>query len=379
MIIYNKMSSKDAKTEKITAELIESDSRFVGYYIVVDFKEKDISRIARLELGLKPKDRNFSYPVIVSDLFRGDVAVYHKGRLLFLIERKTWADLASSFRDGRINNMQKMLEARNQTGCKIFYMIEGRKPKPNGRINVRAMQSHLDHCVFRDDVHVIYTDSIAGTVSRIDSMVRNYSTIKFDKHVGASFSTGAGDGAGTGATMQESEPGAKKEEDSSNPDAKKVDHLELLQKKEKKSDSEILRSLYTAIPGISEKTYDMFVKNRISFKRLVQGKVSIDRIAGLKYESGTSVGETRAKKIAGPFVKPGVKHAKIYLKVLGEIPGIGKKTAEVILEAIQFQDLVRIKDPDEISKIKTGSRTIGDSKAKNLIKYIRLSFCENEK
>lgn len=334
----------EKKTEKITSEMLESDSRFSSYYIVIDFKEQEISRLARHDSGAPVKDRNFSYPAIVSDLFRGDIAVYHKERLLFLIERKTWADLASSFRDGRIHNMRKMLEARNITNCKLFYLIEGRKPKPNVRINVKAMQSHLDHCIFRDNVHVVYTDSISGTIARVNAMVKNYSTLKIEP-------------------LTTDIPATP---------APEASHLEVLQKKEKKSDSELLRSLYTAIPGVSEKTCDMFIKNQISFKRLVQGKVSIDEIAELKYESGTSVGPARAKKIAGPFVNPSVKHAKTYLKVLSEIPGIGKKTAEVILESIPFQDLVRIKDPAEISKIKCGSRTIGDSRAKNLIQYIRL-------
>jgi len=335
----------ERKTESITAELINTDSRFSGYYIVIDFKEKEISEIAKTD------ESKFAYPVIISDLFRGDIAIYYKDKLLILIERKTWADLSSSFRDGRIHNIQKMIDARTKTGCRLFYFIEGKKPRPNSRINTKALQSHLDHCIFRDDIHVIYTNSIAETIKRVNTLTRNHSTLVIKEKSGGS------------------EPVPQPDEN--------VDHIELLQKKEKKPESEIIQNIYTAVPGISEKTFGLMKSNKINLKKLFRGKISAEYLAGLQYESGVSVGLTRAKKIVDPFVNSGKKHAKVYQKILVQIPGIGKSTAEVILKNFEFSKLVKTKDSGLISSIKTtSSRTIGNVKALSLIKYLTFRFSE---
>lgn len=341
----------ERKTESITAELINTDSRFSGYYIVVDFKEKEISEIAKTD------DSKFTYPVIISDLFRGDIAIYYKDKLLILIERKTWADLSSSFRDGRIHNIRKMIDARTKTGCRLFYFIEGKKPRPNSRINTKALQSHLDHCIFRDDIHVVYTDSITGTINRVNTLTRNYSTLVIKEKTGSS------------ETKESKNPD---EELDKNIDH--VDHIELLQKKEKKPETEIIQNIYTAVPGISEKTFGLMKTNRIHLKRLFRGKISAEYLAGLQYESGVSVGLIRAKKIVDPFVNPGKKHIKVYQKILVQIPGIGKSTAEVILKNFEFSKLVKIKDSGLISAVKTSNRTIGNSKAQSLLTYLNFKF-----
>ena len=43
--------------------------------------------------------------------------------ILFVIERKTWTDLASSLRDGRKENNKKLLKIREETKCQLIYLI----------------------------------------------------------------------------------------------------------------------------------------------------------------------------------------------------------------------------------------------------------------
>jgi ERCC4-type nuclease len=68
-----------------------------------------------------------------------------------IIERKTWKDLAASFKDGRAKNQHKgMLSVQARTGCMIMYLIEGRitydkntKVNRIAFLNLDAKRRHL--------------------------------------------------------------------------------------------------------------------------------------------------------------------------------------------------------------------------------------------
>jgi ERCC4 domain len=46
-------------------------------------------------------------------------------QILAVIERKTLADYAASLKDGRIINTEKLIKLREETGCQVYYLIEG--------------------------------------------------------------------------------------------------------------------------------------------------------------------------------------------------------------------------------------------------------------
>ena len=46
----------------------------------------------------------------VSRVNHGDYSVLYRDYILFIIERKTWKDLAASLRDGRKENTKKLLK-----------------------------------------------------------------------------------------------------------------------------------------------------------------------------------------------------------------------------------------------------------------------------
>ncbi len=50
-------------------------------------------------------------------------------QLIAIFERKTLSDFASSFKDGRYENKQKMINTRNITNCRLFFIVEGNIPK----------------------------------------------------------------------------------------------------------------------------------------------------------------------------------------------------------------------------------------------------------
>lgn len=99
----------------------------------------------------------------------GDYCVYDNDRILFIIERKTIADMLASFTDGRKANVEKLILLREKTGCKIFYFIEtGNKKIPS---NITA---HFDHLIFRDNIHIVHTKNVSSTIYRINTLCKNY-------------------------------------------------------------------------------------------------------------------------------------------------------------------------------------------------------------
>lgn len=111
----------------------------------------------------------------------GDYAIMYKDQIIAIIERKSWKDLASSFRDGRKENVEKLIELRNKIGCKIMYLIEGKErykeTKRHGRIPFRYLEAHLDHLIFRDEIHIIYAKDVQDCLPRLFALITNISTI----------------------------------------------------------------------------------------------------------------------------------------------------------------------------------------------------------
>jgi ERCC4-type nuclease len=108
----------------------------------------------------------------------GDYAIIYKDNILLIIERKTWADLAASMRDGRKENVKKLLNLREQTGCNLAYLIEGDATpsftRKYGRLPVKNLRAHLDHLMFRDNIHVIYSKNELYTAERLFELGQNY-------------------------------------------------------------------------------------------------------------------------------------------------------------------------------------------------------------
>ena len=90
----------------------------MDYIIKFDNREKELIKILE-EKG---------YNMILENLDIGDIQFLDLTTkdIIIVIERKTWTDLAASFRDGRKENIHKLQQYREQTGAKIAYLIEGK-------------------------------------------------------------------------------------------------------------------------------------------------------------------------------------------------------------------------------------------------------------
>ena len=77
----------------------------------------------------------------------GDFQFWEDDRLLMVIERKTYADLAASIKDGRYAEQKFRLdELRTNSGCSVVFFIEGKKPRKNSVVSgipMRTLESAL--------------------------------------------------------------------------------------------------------------------------------------------------------------------------------------------------------------------------------------------
>ena len=294
--------------------------------IVIDDREQAVIPYFN---GFKMPD-NITYNV--SRINYGDYSVLYKNNILFIIERKTWCDLAASMRDGRKENVKKLINIREETGCKILYLIEG-NPTPKstcrfGRIPYNALRAHLDHLAFRDNIHILHSKDTKHTVERIVEIVKNYLTIspspllKYDI---------------LDTSVHTDQPQEQKETNETN---ENIDGGGLAKLKEKiiMSDESIIYKIWCCVPNITEKTACIFINRGYHISDLILGRIPKTEIYAMKYSNNFIIGK-RSEKIwdASRFTEA---NTHIFIKMLTQINGITKTTAAIILESAPFDKLL---------------------------------------
>jgi ERCC4-type nuclease len=105
--------------------------------------------------------------LLVEQINTGDYIIASNDQILLCVERKTHEDLAASLKDGRYQNKEKMIGYREKTGCKLMFIIEGKvNPSPEkrfARIPYKYLKAAEDHLMLRDNIFVVYSESLAQT------------------------------------------------------------------------------------------------------------------------------------------------------------------------------------------------------------------------
>jgi ERCC4-type nuclease len=295
----------------------------------------------------------------VSRVNHGDYSVLYKDYILFIIERKTWTDLAASLRDGRKENNKKLFKIRQATGCHLIYLIEG-NPIPSsttkfGRVPYKALRSHLDHLAFRDGVHMVYSKNNKNTVERIIELVKNYLTItpspliEIDKLV---------------------------EQTQNNGECKTGGGIDKLKEKIPITANTIIYKIWCCVPNITEKTACLFINKGYHISDLILGNIKKEEIYTMKYPNGYVIGK-RSEKI-WTSTRPNDTNPKnpVFIKMLTQLNGITKKTAEIILNKISFKKIlnggVSIDEIKEIHKSPEG-RKVGPKASGEIIRWFSKS------
>lgn len=125
-------------------------------------------------------------------------------RIRACIERKTLADFAASFKDGRHANVQKLRALRQQTGCQLYYLVEGPAfPSPArrfARIPYGSILSAITNLMVRDQIMVVQTENEMHTAKRLADIVRAFEKFTEEPAVVMDTVGGAADAGGAPAT-----------------------------------------------------------------------------------------------------------------------------------------------------------------------------------
>jgi ERCC4-type nuclease len=337
----------------------------------------------------------------------GDYAISYKNYIIVIIERKTWADLAASIRDGRKANIEKLKQLRETVGCQIAYLIEGpAMPKPNdkfARMPYKNLRSHLDHLAFRDSVHMLYSNDATTSARRIMELALNISTDKITcKEIDALILADADNNNDPNKIDDKVEINTvdkiddKIDDNNNNKIGDKIDDkinsIDDNSNVENKTGGTVhaLHDTYKSavnvgdqllqcIPTVGPLVSAVMVQNGVTLSGLYNGQFDIDFIANLTYATGALIGRVRAQKIINgiSLLDKDTKAAnKMKLNVLTSIPNVSTAAANAILAATSIPNIINgITTEYQLAALqKTAKSKVGYKAANNLITYLCISL-----
>jgi hypothetical protein len=144
-------------------------------YLIADARERAVIPFIEEEI------REFAF--IVKQVTTADylVCIHRRGSsgppdIVAALERKTLADFAASFRDGRHRNTEKLLALRSATGCGLYYLVEGPAfPDASmsfGGIPHTNILAAMTRLMVSDGIFVVQTENARGSARRLGDFLR---------------------------------------------------------------------------------------------------------------------------------------------------------------------------------------------------------------
>lgn len=300
----------------------------MAYKLLIDKRERDV---------LKHESEFADVDYEAKQMEIADYIIMKGDKVAFAIERKSWSDFAASIKDGRHNNKSKMMALRTQTGCGVFYIVEGELvSNPNkllGRIPYKVMESAMFHMQVRDNIQIIRTASTLDTAKVLVRFIRSLGTLK---------------------------------------DAPKHDHQQglvegadengiplALTQRVAKSDIDVVRELWSGFRSITASSADYLIE-QYSVADFVRGDVA--NIAKIKFSNGRTINKPMARSLSA------ITHT-VEIRLLGKIPMVSAETAKELLRATRLKTLLSYGEEGIAMRTVKGGRKLGATKAGNIIKY----------
>ena len=250
----------------------------------------------------------------------GDYAFVYNGRIITIVERKTLNDLASSIKDGRMENNAKLLDARLTTGCLLLYIIEGAAYPDLGAkfsgVPFNSLQGKLDSLMFRHGTSIIWTRDDRHTAKRLAGLLISL-----------------GDMARTGTfppvAHLEGTPAPATHLGGAAPNAVAT----VLQKHHDVTIDSTHVSMLNQISGINTQTALTTLK-LYTIRAVLTGDMDGNTLYNLPYPSGYKMGDRGLKLLAACKGLP--NNHDLQAKILSAIKGVTAKTARTIIAAISL-------------------------------------------
>lgn len=215
--------------------------------------------------------------VVQRRLSAGDFAITYRGRVLFLLERKTWADLAATIRDASRRNNYKLLVEHRESNPRatVGYLIEGAAfPDPKqgvGQMTYGALIAHLDHRVVEDRFAVFHTRSPRATAERLLVLLKNYQSLKTNAIAAINAEEDLPQQAETDDQDDVKTDGADKDDVKTDDASAKTAKggAAALSRPRHKSDSQARYEMLCMFPGVTEMTAALLTDARVSDRKSV--------------------------------------------------------------------------------------------------------------
>ena len=231
--------------------------------------------------------------------------------VLAAIERKSHQDFAASFKDGRHENVKKMIALRAATGCALFYFVEGPAfPDASQRYsgipfaNILAAMTRL---MVSDGIFVVQTESAAHSAKRLLDFVRVFDTAPV---------FGARPVPSQGADLAD------------RADLADLAVPEILTRRAEESDREAAVCMWTRLSGISV-TIGALLTETFSVAELASRAVSPESIRALRTEAGRPINKDAVASLLG--VRDG--SVELGTLIVSGLRGITPAVARILLDA----------------------------------------------
>jgi len=352
-------------------------------FIVID------SRESAVEAYLTDACSDTAVFLTKSQLTIGDFAVFIGNKLRAIIERKTWTDLAASIIDGSVvTQKQKMFYARSVTNCSLIYLIEGKRPALNAsvsHVSTKSLISFLDHSAIRDGIFIIQTESASDSAKRLVLFAQSISKLyTFDgtENGGTEFN----ESGGNEVNKNEIDCGklnVNKNDNEVNENEINSSENALIHQPYHKTDSEIAREMWSALPGVGIATAATLVAN-YALSDAIIGTVTAQQIAATALITNPSrtIGEKNAAKIAIGLHKLRSHDAILSKKILECIPSVSASVTVTILARYSVMDIcMGVIGTAEIAALKRATKrgdiAISAKLAERIVAVFRTNYRTN--
>jgi ERCC4-type nuclease len=353
-------------------------------YLIVDARERAV--IPFVETALE----NFQYvqkQVNTGDylICRGSGAPAAPPTILACLERKTHEDFAASFKDGRYENVNKMLELRARTGCQLYYIIEGAAfPSPSrrfARIPFANILAAITRLMVRHGIFIVQTEDEQHTAKRICDLMVAFEETKTPSSASdvapASDDIAASDDtAAQDDTAPSNDTASPDDTAASDGGTEEVETAvpEFLTGRIDQPDCEVAVNMWARLRGISV-VFGKILTREFSVADLAAGRVSIERIRALKTSTGRLVNADAVASLLS--VRSGsTLHAA---KLVSGVHNISPILARHILDNTRGLSALCSREVGALSimLIPRGSQSVklGEPRARRILKL--LHYCEN--
>lgn len=316
------------------------------YSIVVDSRETSMQEALS----------HSTYPLVGPiRLAIADYVLMNKNKILALVERKTWSDLLATIRGKRYRNKGALLLARDSIKCRVFYMIENDSIHHSNRA-MASMRSYIDHLIWRDNIHVIYTKNRRDSIDTLCKLIDHHNTL-LDTEVSPAPSSLSP------ATLESAAAAAADSLDECS-----VQITELLDGIHSDHDQvtlPILLDIWSAIPGISRCIANVLIHANIFPIDMLKAWCSsefadswIERVSSLSFPHGAIIGMTRVKQWIA-LLHP----HRIARIMISQIPGLTQRHATLWIETVESLNVLvqslETKQISQFSESYMGKRRVG--------------------